>query len=205
MTTTTARARREPTQQRSRRTVRQILDAAEQIVGTQGVDAATTRAIAERAGVAIPSLYRFFADRDEILDALVEHMTADLDQDARAAEAAWPPGDPADLIRLELDTAAAYFEAHPSAVALWFGGRVSPLVVQAVRTRNHALAVRIRALLIGHHLVPEQTPLAAADLLVELGDRILEVAFRSPGPPDRQAIELGGIALTAFADRWAQA
>ena len=43
MTTTTARTRREPTQQRSRRTVRQILDAAEEIVGIQGVDAATTR------------------------------------------------------------------------------------------------------------------------------------------------------------------
>ena len=32
--------------------------------------------------MAIPSLYRFFADRDEILDALLEHMTADLDQHA---------------------------------------------------------------------------------------------------------------------------
>ncbi len=205
MTATTARARREPTQQRSRRTVRQILDAAEQIIGTQGMDAATTRAIAERAGVAIPSLYRFFADRDEILDALAEHMTADLDQHARAAEASWQPGDSAGLIRLELDTAAAYFEAHPSAVALWFGGRVSPPVVQTIRARNHDLAVRIRTLLISHHLVPEQTPLAAVDLLVELGDRILEVAFRSPGPPDRQTIELGAIALIAFAERWTQA
>jgi AcrR family transcriptional regulator len=205
MTTTTARTRREPTQQRSRRTVRQILDAAEQIVGTQGVDAATTRAIAERAGVAIPSLYRFFADRDEILDALLEHMIADLDQHARAAEAAWQPGDPAGLIRLELDTHVAYFEAHPSVVALWFGGQVSPPVVQAIRVRNHALAVRVRALLISHHLVPDQTPLAVFDLLVELGDRILEVAFRSPGPPDRQSIELGAIALTAFAEQWAQA
>lgn len=65
--------------------------------------------------------------------------------------------------------------------------------------------MRVRALLISYHLVPEQTPLAVFDLLVELGDRILEVAFRSPGPPDRQTIELGGIALTAFADRWAQA
>jgi AcrR family transcriptional regulator len=201
-TATTARARREPTQQRSRRTVRQILDAADQIVGTQGVDAATTRAIAERAGVAIPSLYRFFADRDEILDALTEHMTADLDQHARAAEAAWQPGDPAGLIRLELDTAAAYFQAHPSAVALWFGGRVSPPVVQTIRARNHALAVRVRDLLVAHHLVPEQTPLAVFDLLVELGDRILEVAFRSPGPPDRQTIELGATALTAFAGQW---
>jgi Tetracyclin repressor-like, C-terminal domain len=120
----------------------------------------------------------------------------------RVADRAAEPVKPVDG---GLDTAAAYFEAHPSTVALWFGGRVSPLVVQAVRARNHALAVRIRALLISHHLVPEQTPLAAADLLVELGDRILEVAFRSPGPPDRQTIELGGIALTAFAERWAQA
>ena len=205
MTTTTARARREPTQQRSRRTVRQILDAADQIVGTQGVDAATTRAIAERAGVAIPSLYRFFADRDEILDALAEHMTAELDQHAQAAEAAWQPGDPADLIRLELDTATAYFEDHPSAVALWFGGRVSPPVVETIRARNHALAVRVRALMISHRLVPEQTPLAVFDLLVELGDRILEVAFRSAVPPDRQTIELGSIALIAFAERWTQA
>jgi len=205
MTTTTTRARREPAQQRSRRTVRQILDAAEQIVGAQGVDAATTRAIAERAGVAVPSLYRFFADRDEILDALLEHMTADLDQHAQAAEAAWQPGDLAGLVRLELDTHAAYFQAHPSAVALWFGGRVSPPVVHSVRARNHALAVRMRALLISHHLVREQTPLAVFDLLMELGDRILEAAFRSPGPPDRETIELGVIALTAFLERWATA
>ena len=90
-------------------------------------------------------------------------------------------------------------------MALWFGGRVSPPVVQIIRARKHDLAVGIRTLLISHHLVPEQTPLAAVDLLVDLGDRILEVAFRSPGPPDRQTIELGGIALTAFAERWIQA
>ena len=107
--------------------------------------------------MAIPSLYRFFADRAEILDALLEHMTADLDPHARAAVAARRPRRPH---RLELDTAAAYFEAHPSAVALWFGGRVSPLVIQTIR---------------------------------------------SPGPPDRQTIELGGIALTAFAERWIRA
>ena len=111
------------------------------------------------------------------------------------------PDLPACTISLRICTV----RAHPSAVALWFGGRVSPPVVQTIRARNDALAVRIRILLISHHLVPEQTPLAAVDLLVELGDRILEVAFRSPGPPDRQTIELGGIALTAFAERWTQA
>src|SRR5271166_5975676 len=74
-----ARGRREPVQERSRRTVRRILAAAEEIVAADGVDAVTTRAIAERAGVATPSLYRFFEDRDAILDALLEQMLAELE------------------------------------------------------------------------------------------------------------------------------
>lgn len=60
------RARRAPTQERSRRTVGRILDAAEQIIGETGAEAVTTRTIAERADVAPASLYRFFADRNEI-------------------------------------------------------------------------------------------------------------------------------------------
>ena len=57
----TTAQRREPTQARSRQTVTRILDVAAAIVDEQGVDAATTRTIADRAGVAYPSLYRFFA------------------------------------------------------------------------------------------------------------------------------------------------
>ncbi|MGE5292954.1 MAG: TetR/AcrR family transcriptional regulator [Micromonosporaceae bacterium] len=200
--TGTHRARRAPTQERSRRTVRQILEAAEQIVGEAGVEAASTRAIAERAGVAIPSLYRFFADRDEILDAVLEHMLSDLDERAAAVETAWHPITVEELIGLELDLHVGFYEKHPTAAALWFGGRASPAVTQAIRERNRRLAVRLRALMIGHGLWPETMPPKAVDLLVELGDRVLEVAFRSPRPPDRKALELGRSALAAAADRW---
>ena len=78
--------RREPTQARSRQTVTRILDAAAAIVDEHGVDAATTRTIADRAGVAYPSLYRFFADRDEIFDRLLQRHLADIDDRAEAAE-----------------------------------------------------------------------------------------------------------------------
>ena len=43
--------RREPMQARSRLTVTRILDAAAAIADEEGVDATTTRAIADRAGV----------------------------------------------------------------------------------------------------------------------------------------------------------
>lgn len=203
MAQVSSRTRRVPTQERSRRSVRRILEAAEELVAEAGVDAATTRAIAERAGVAVPSLYRFFADRDEILDALLEQMLEELDAHCLAGEAAWEPGDVDDLLRLEFDLHVGFYGSHPSLAMLWFEGRASVAVVESVRRRNHALAMRVRELLIGHGLVAEDAPAEAFDLLIELGDRVLEVAFRDPRRVDRRAVELGTVALGAFAERFA--
>jgi AcrR family transcriptional regulator len=203
--TDTIKTRRQPVQERSRRTVRQILDAAEQIVGEAGVDAATTRAVAERAGVAAPSLYRFFADREEILDAVLEQMSKDLDEHVQAVEAAWEPGTIEDLICLELDTYSGYYDAHRTVAALWFGGRASPAVIESIRNRNDIIAARLRTLLIDHQLVSDTTPPAVFALAIELGDRVLEAAFREPGPHSRETLALGKVAITAFLERWATA
>ena len=81
--------RREPVQARSRLTVTRILDAAAAIADENGVDATTTRAIADRAGVSYPSLYRFFADRDAILDELLQRHCTELDARCVAAEKSW--------------------------------------------------------------------------------------------------------------------
>ena len=87
--TTAAPQRRQPVQERSRQTVARLLDAAEALIDEGGVEAVTTRAVADRAGVTYPSLYRFFADREEILDQLVTHHLAALDARAVAAERTW--------------------------------------------------------------------------------------------------------------------
>lgn len=201
----TSRARRAPAQERSRRTVRRILAAAEEIVGEAGVEAATTRAIAQRAGVAIPSLYRFFPDRDAILDAVLAQMVADLDDRVAALEETWEPGSIEELIGLELDVHVDFYARNPTATALWFGGRASAAVTEAIRARNRKLAARLRRRMVEHGLWPADAPPLAVDLLVELGDRVLEVAFRGPGPaPDREALALGRAALAAAAERWAR-
>jgi AcrR family transcriptional regulator len=99
--------RREPVQARSRLTVTRILDAAAAIADEHGVDATTTRAIADRAGVSYPSLYRFFADRDAILDELLERHCAELDARCVAAEQTWNVISVAELLNNELDDFAA--------------------------------------------------------------------------------------------------
>lgn len=59
--------RKQPVQKRAEFTVQAIIDAAHELLLKQGVDAVTTRQVAERAGVAIGTLYQYFLDRDAIL------------------------------------------------------------------------------------------------------------------------------------------
>jgi AcrR family transcriptional regulator len=192
-------------QERSRRTVQRIIEAAEAIIAEEGVDAATTRAIAKRAGVAAPSLYRFFADRDEILDALLEAMLEELEAHVELAERDFTGACVEDYVRLEMELHVAYYNRHPSLSSLWFGGRVSEAVVELVRARNQRLARRIRRTLTSAGLLDPDVPDVVSELLVEYGDRTLDIAFRGGQPPDSEVIETGITALTAFAERWTPA
>lgn len=63
-------SRRAPMQARAQQRVAEILDAAERLIGSQGYDAITTNHIAAAAGVSIGSIYQFFANKFEILQAL---------------------------------------------------------------------------------------------------------------------------------------
>src|SRR6516225_144057 len=55
-----------------------ILDAAEEVAAERGIDAASCAAIAERAGVAVGTLYNYFPDRDGIIAALFKARRAEL-------------------------------------------------------------------------------------------------------------------------------
>ncbi len=65
-----SKGRRRPSQARSKATVEAILVATAQVLERSGPEAATTKAIAARAGVSVGSLYQYFGGRDELIDAL---------------------------------------------------------------------------------------------------------------------------------------
>ncbi len=196
--TDTIRQRREPVQVRSREAVRRILEAAEELIEADGLDAVTTRTIAERAGVSAPSLYRFFADRDEIVDRLLSRRLAELDRHAEAAEAGWEITSVRDYVSREIDLHLAFYEEHPSFMRLWFGGRMSPAVVAEVHRRNRTLAHRARSTLVAAGLIDPGVSESAFVMLVELGDRVLDLAFRGRPEPDDEVIELGRDALCSY-------
>ena len=63
-------ARKLPVQERSRRTVEAILDAAARLFVERGYAATTTNHVAEAAGVSVGSLYQYFPSKDALVVAL---------------------------------------------------------------------------------------------------------------------------------------
>ena len=218
--TTASVPRRAPVQERGRQTVTRILDAAAAIADEQGVDAATTRAIADRAGVSYPSLYRFFADREAILDELLERHVAELDARCDEAEQTWQITSVADLLNAEIDLHVHYSRRFPSSARLWMGGRSSPTVTKHVRARMRRLAGRLHTMLVSAGLIPADTDPRTMLVAIEMADRVLELSFRdsaeaaaegcenptaaegceNPVPDfDQDILDIGRRALIAFA------
>ncbi|MEU3502289.1 TetR/AcrR family transcriptional regulator [Streptomyces hundungensis] len=65
---------REPQQARSAATLARVLQAAEDVVGSVGLDEMTISGVAERAGVSVGTIYRRFEDREQLVNALTERM-----------------------------------------------------------------------------------------------------------------------------------
>jgi AcrR family transcriptional regulator len=61
-------------EQQARQTREAILDALTDLLGAQRADQVSTRAIAERAGVSQPTVYRHFPDRQALLEGLSDRI-----------------------------------------------------------------------------------------------------------------------------------
>lgn len=68
---------RSPRQARSKATVEAILEAAAQVLRSEGLEGCTTSKIAKRAGVGVGSLYQYFGNKEAIYDALIDRLLAE--------------------------------------------------------------------------------------------------------------------------------
>lgn len=67
-----------PRQSRSIKTVEAIVDAAVAILSADGYEGLNTNAVAKQAGVNISTLYRYFPNKEAILEHLLEHYNKEL-------------------------------------------------------------------------------------------------------------------------------
>ncbi|MFI6026639.1 TetR/AcrR family transcriptional regulator [Amycolatopsis magusensis] len=170
-----------------------IVEVAAQLLHEQGPHAVTTRAVAQAAGMQAPTIYRFFDDKDALLDAVAEHVfTAYVAAKALAGES----GDPVADLRAGWDTHLGFGLANPAVFGLLTDpghGARSPaaaagLEVLRERVRRVAATGRLRvterravelihAAGTGAVLTLLATPPQDRDL--DLGDAMYETVMRS--------------------------
>lgn len=66
------RPRRKAKQERARQTLEAILEAAARVLLERGYGGATTNRIAEVAGVSVGTLYEYFANKEEVFEAVIQ-------------------------------------------------------------------------------------------------------------------------------------
>lgn len=80
--------RKRPGQQRSQQMVDILLEASGRVIARQGLANLTTNRVAADADVSIGSLYQYFANKQELLEGLLERMALDMTRliDARMTQ-----------------------------------------------------------------------------------------------------------------------
>ena len=188
-----------PTQARSRERLRKVLDAAEELLSSDGAKAFTTARVAAVAGIPVGSVYHYFPDKEAIVEALALRYWSDFeDLVAGVAEAdeQGPLPDPGGAV---LEALAAGFRARPGFLALWYGGLRTEGVRDVTRPTRTAIAESVARILAVHWpTAGDELRGAVARMVVIAGDGILREAFRSARDGDAWLLAEGRAMLDAY-------
>jgi AcrR family transcriptional regulator len=184
-------------QNRSLQTVQRVLDAASSLLGQMPLEEVTTTRIAVEAGLSIGALYRFFPDKQTIIDAIavrhVEQFRALLEQtvikkleDQLQDLASF---NPATLLDDVVDEYVRYLDVHPDFRAISFGRHISA----ATKEREVSPSVGLPALLKNFMLqrlgIPNTPELDLRLRVVsEAGERLIAFAYEQPGVDQRRVV-----------------
>lgn len=191
-------------QRRSRERVERILDAASDLIVEGGVTALSTRAIAERAGVPVASLYQYFADKDEIILALVERDTAEMDAAVAVAVGALKTISVRTIVTATMRAFVSVYHQRPAFVVIYWRGRMNPSVHDFCRAHQKRIAADLFAFVQAVGMVRAKTVPRVVELAVEVGDRIFELAFEHDLVADELIIAEGIELVTGYLERHAE-
>lgn len=170
--------RKQPVQQRSAKRVEQMLEACAALIDELGYDGVTTTLIAERAGVAVGSLYQFFPDKRAVAQALtkrhLDHFTAEIERrlDWDSLEHWW---DGVDTI---IDIYVEMYREVPGFSRVRFGDIIDLRFLEDGRDNNTVIAEQVAGLLSAKFKLPTARLFRQITIANDIADTILALAFR---------------------------
>ncbi|MFF6980492.1 TetR family transcriptional regulator [Streptomyces sp. NPDC008343] len=191
--------RRAPVQRRSAERLTRILDACADLLDEVGYEDLSTRAVAQRAGVPIGSVYRFFGNKRQMADALAQRNLERYA--ARVTERLKEAGDGGWRAAMDavLDEYIAMKRTAPGFSLVDFGNQIP------VGTRgepNHRVADALTDLLAGYlGREPDEDLRRIFLIAVETADTLVHLAFRMAPEGDERIIEEAREMLRAYLAR----
>ncbi|MER6750984.1 TetR family transcriptional regulator [Streptomyces fungicidicus] len=179
--------RRAPVQRRSAERLARILDACADLLDEVGYDDLSTRAVAQRAGVPIGSVYRFFGNKRQMADALAQRNLERFA--ARVAERLGTAGDRGwrDAVDVVLDEYLDMKRTAPGFSLVDFGNQI-PVGTRRAEP-NLRVADRLAGLISGYLGREPDDDLRRAFLVaVETADALVHLAFRMAPEGDGQVV-----------------
>ncbi len=166
-----------------------MLNACAEILDEAGYDGLSTTGIAQRAGVAIGSVYQFFPDKRAIVQALtLRNMEAYLERLATS----WAGGSFADWwegVDAAIDEYIAMHRSVPGFRTLHFGDVVDVHLLDDERDNNAVIAQRLAALLRDRYDLTGDRIEFALGIAVEAADALIKMAFRRDPEGDAAVLE----------------
>ncbi|MEU9436916.1 TetR/AcrR family transcriptional regulator [Streptomyces sp. NPDC048252] len=192
--------RRAPVQRRSAERLTRILDACADLLDEVGYDGLSTRAVAERAGVPIGSVYRFFGNKRQMADALAQRNLERYSERVTERLKGARRGDWRAAMDAVLDEYLAMKHTAPGFSLVDFGNQIP---VGARRAEpNHRVADRLTALLSDYLVREPDDDLRRTFLIaVETADTLVQLAFRVDPEGDPKVIDETRELLRAYLAR----
>lgn len=193
----------QPRQDRAKRTYEAILVAAADLLVEVGVERISTNLIAERAGITVPALYRYFPNKYSVLHALGAKL---MDQQNEVFQG-WfyngvEEGEPQtlldgvyDLLRVTCDVT----RQQPGGLEIIQALRaVGPL--QELRLTSHSLVAGQLAEILGDFLgrPGDESIALPARLSVDMGYSVVELALEDESIDTEQVLRQGALMIQLY-------
>lgn len=192
--------RRAPVQRRSAERLTRILDACADLLDEVGYDALSTRAVAERAGVPIGSVYRFFGNKRQMADALAQRNLERYAERVTERLKGAGRGDWRAAMDAVLDEYLAMKRTAPGFSLVDFGNQI-PVGARHAEP-NHRVADRLTELLAAYLVREPDDDLRRTFLIaVETADTLVHLAFRVDPEGDPKVIDETRELLRAYLAR----
>jgi AcrR family transcriptional regulator len=155
-----------------------MLEACATLIDELGYDGVTTTLIAERAGVAVGSLYQFFPDKRAVVQALTaRNLDRFIEMVGQKLAGAvldhwW------DAVDLVFDAYVEMFRQVSGFTQIRFGDVVDLRLMDDQRDNNTVIADRLVAMLGDRFQLPTAELILPISVAVEASDGILNLAFR---------------------------